>query len=176
MSLRNITIIVLTWVVFSCWLFVSPYAFALDDFDLAKYGSDDKIEVKRTEFIVKLVLYTSDEELNKSYEKVTETTLGEGEGVRGFASVHSLEDVCYVHIMAAKIWDDREAMAIMGHEVYHCALSQHETIVGVSTEKPIEEGTEEQEIESLYDEDRKLELEWLSEDYEKMGIVITEDK
>ncbi len=176
MSLRNITIIVLTWVVFSCWLFVSPYAFALDDFDLAKYGPDDKIEVKRTEFIVKLVLYTSDEELNKSYEKVTETTLGEGEGVRGFASVHPSEDVCYVHIMAAKIWDDREAMAIMGHEVYHCALSQHETIVGVSTEKPIEEGTEEQEIESLYDEDRKLELEWLSEDYEKMGIVITEDK
>ena len=48
--------------------------------------------------------------------------------------------------------------------------------MGVSTEKPIEEGTEEQEIESLYDEDRKLELEWLSEDYEKMGIVITEDK
>jgi len=43
-------------------------------------------------------------------------------------------------------------------------------------EKNAVEGGGNQDIEDLYAEDRRLELEWLKEDYEKMGIVITEEK
>jgi hypothetical protein len=74
-------------------------------------------------------------------------------------------------------------MAIMGHELYHCLLSDHKDIT-VAKEK--EEETDEtaasgkepsqqkilQDIEDLYAEDRRLELEWLKEEYEEMGIVI----
>jgi hypothetical protein len=149
---------------------------ALDDFDLAKYGPDDTIEVGRTQFIVKLVLYANGDRLNKAFEEQTGEDLPEGSGIRGFAVVAESQDVCFVHIEAATIWDDREAMAIMGHEVYHCALSSHKDLM--EEEREAEEERKQavdkpnQDIEDLYAEDRRLELEWLKDEYEKMGIII----
>jgi len=142
-------------------LMILTPASALDDFDLAKYGPDDTIEIGRTSFIVTMVLYNFEEQLNKEYERI-------------FAIVSEAEDVCYVHIVAPKIWDDREAMAIFGHETYHCALAKHAKIIEerAAEAKQEEEESEtqpnstkttltpeQQEIEDLYAEDRRLELE-----------------
>lgn len=97
--------------------------YSLDDFDLYRFGADETITVKRTSFIVKFVLYDTEEELNNVYYLDRERKANEG--VRGFTYSAEDEDVCYVHIKPAKIWDDRESMAIMGHEIYHCALAKH---------------------------------------------------
>jgi hypothetical protein len=72
-----------------------------------------------------LVLYDTEAELNDAYYQDRERP--DGEGVRGFAMADKDEDVCYIHIKAAAIWDDRENMAIIGHELYHCALAKHPT-------------------------------------------------
>lgn len=141
-------------------------AIALDDFDLAKYGPEDTIEIGRTEFIIKLTLYESDEKLNEEYEKLAGADIPEGSGVRGFAIVSEFEDVCYIHIVKPKIWDDREAMAIFGHETYHCALASHARIM----DERIEDAKKKEESETadtsidvsdqeLLDMDRKLEME-----------------
>ena len=107
--------------------FLSLNVLALDDFDLAYYGSDAKLEVERTDFIVKLVLHKTQEELNNKYKEVVGED-GVEEEVVAFAQVHELNPVCYIHIVPAKIWDDREKMVVLGHEVYHCALAKHEAI------------------------------------------------
>jgi len=184
-------------VVLFCSLVLPRTAFALDDFDLYRYGPDEKIKVERKEFIVKFVLYDTEAELNDVYYRDEERP--EGEGVRAFSMSNKVEDVCYVHIKPAKIWDDRENMAIMGHEIYHCALARHEVATyGDDKDKNIHEeedetvkedepkkivknklepapcALKEKTRQQLLDEDRLLELEWLKEDYEKMGIIITE--
>ena len=188
---------------------------ALDDFDLYKYGNDEKIKIERKSFIVKFVLYDNEMDLNDAYYANRERP--EGEGVRAFAMSTKEADVCYVHIKPAKIWDDREGMAIMGHEIYHCALAKHRTATFMNTEQADildaeDEGMEddiegfitkrefinglryrrtfnevklpaddnqskkkkEKTREELLAEDRALELEWLKEDYKKMGVVIDE--
>jgi hypothetical protein len=106
-----------------CLLILPKTSLALDDFDLYKYGKDEKVKIERKEFIVKFILYDTEDELNDVYYEDIERP--EGEGVKAFSYSTESEDVCYVHIKPAKIWDDREGMAIMGHEVYHCALGRH---------------------------------------------------
>ena len=164
------------WVCLLVLISYNPTAKALDDFDLAKYGNDDTIEIGRTEFIVKLVVYDDRNRLNRAFEKANGSALPSGAGIRGFANVNETEDVCFVHIIPADIWDNREAMAIMGHEIYHCALSDHKDInkVDVIPNEDDKEPAvgEPNNIEDLYAEDRRLELEWLKDDYEDMGIVI----
>jgi hypothetical protein len=143
-------------------------SFALDDFDLATYGPDEKVSVDRKGFVVKLVTYSTRKELSLSFEEVSGKKLGD-KGVRAFAMVNETSDVCYIHVVPAKIWDDREAMAILGHELYHCALADHKDF--------FEEDKEEEEdksIEELYAKDRELELDWLRGDYRDMGIEIDE--
>ena len=161
-------------------LLTASKSYALDDFDLAKYGLDDTIESTRTGFIVKLITYTTRERLTRAFEKATGGDLPEGTGIRGFAIVDKEEDVCFVHIVPAKIWDDREAMAIMGHEIYHCALADHKEVIINDTAENINDNKEEQaagdkSVEDLYIEDRRLELEWLRREYVDMGIIIDED-
>jgi len=95
---------------------------ALDDFNMASFGPDAKIEVKRTEVILKVVIHKDEQSLNNAYWKHTKKY---GKQVLGFALVHPSVDTCYVHIMVPDKWDDREALAIMGHEVYHCLLAEH---------------------------------------------------
>jgi len=129
--------------------------YALDDFDLAKYGADEKIKIEREGFVVKLVLYKFQEKLDDE------------SGIRGFAQMSEGEDVCYVHIIPAEIWDDREALTIMGHEIYHCALADHKDLI---EDTYIEDKG--LNSEDLLSKDRELELEWLSEDYIEMGIEI----
>ncbi len=149
------------------------YAYALDDFDLAKYGSEETVDFKRAEFILKIITYTNRDRLNQAFEKATGKPLPEGSGIRGFTNVSPDEDICWVHIIIAELWDDREAMAIMGHEVYHCTLADHKDVMGVPVpEAPKDTALNEVDIEDLYAEDRRLELEWLKEDYESMGIEV----
>ncbi len=160
----------------------SKYIYALDDFDLMKYGPEDTIEVVRTDFIIKFVLYKFPQRLNEAYESANGEALPEGGSVRGFAVVKPDEDICFVHIIIPKIWDDRESLTIIGHEIMHCALADHKPIIindiaetEIETEIETETETETEvlgDIEDLYAQDRILELEWLKEDYEKMGIKI----
>ena len=164
---------VILWVCLLILVSYTPTAKALDDFDLAKYGSDDTIVVGRTDFIVKLIIYNDRDKLNIAFEKANGSALPDGAGVRGFANVNETEDVCFVHIIPADMWDNREAMAIMGHEIYHCALSDHQDINKMNTDDK-EPAAGESNIEDLYAEDRRLELEWLKADYTDMGIVIDE--
>jgi len=179
-------------VVLVCVFVLPKTVFALDDFDLYRYGKDVKLTVERKGFIVKLVLYDNESDLNDAYYQDRERP--EGESVRAFALSAKNEDVCFVHIKAAKIWDDRENMAIMGHEIYHCALSRHPVATygdNDEEEQTVDEQNKEMEDtalsssvvfvkptektqEELLAEDRLLELEWLREDYKKMGIVIDE--
>ncbi|HIE77635.1 MAG TPA: hypothetical protein EYP92_02250 [Candidatus Thioglobus sp.] len=176
--------LLITAIFYSSLALVGKFANAIDDFDLAKYGPDDKIEIGRTEVIIKLVTYNSAMFLNDAFNKASKDPMPAGAGVRGFAVVKDDEDVCFIHIIPAKIWDDREAMTIMGHEVYHCLLSDHKDIIEKEeTAEIINDNKDEQakgkieveipqDIEDLYAEDRKLELEWLRDDYEDMGIKI----
>ena len=163
-------------VVLAAWLVVAivySQAEALDDFDLAKYGDNDIVEIGRNNFIVKLITYTNRQRLTEAFEKANGITLEEGTGIRGFAVMSDVEDVCYVHIIPAGIWDDRESMAIMGHEIYHCAMADHKNVIindiaeSIETEKEVLGN-----IEDLYTQDRLLELEWLKKDYDDMGIKI----
>jgi hypothetical protein len=187
---------------------VTSTAIALDDFDLYRYGPDEKVKIERKEFIVKFVIYDSELDLNDAYYGDEEHP--QDEGVKAFSLSSKDEDVCFVHIKPAKIWDDREGMAIMGHEVYHCALGRHRVATyGDDTEEvdqtvdeqnkemeevdtdnafvqglrprqkpfsklPANKPCKQKSREELLIEDRKLELEWLREDYEKIGIVIDE--
>lgn len=153
--------------------------FALDDFDLYRYG-DTKIKIERPNFIVKLILFDTAEELVKAYSKVTGVPIEEA-NVRAFTSVSPTNDVCLINIVAPKFWDDREALTIIGHELMHCGLANHQDASAELAEKKKQWEDDEknraaneelQTIEDLYAEDRRLELEWLKEDYEKMGIVI----
>jgi hypothetical protein len=59
----------------------------------------------------------------------------------------------------------------MGHEVYHCTLADHKDVMGISG-VPKDTAVNEVDIEDLYAEDRRLELEWLKEDYKEMGIEV----
>lgn len=111
-------------VVLFCALIFPKASTALDDFNMYRYGDDAKIKIERKEFIVKFVIYDTEEELQDEFfdgEKPPE-----GLGVRAFTMVSPSSDVCYIHLKLAKIWDDRESMAILGHELYHCALAEHE--------------------------------------------------
>jgi hypothetical protein len=153
---------------------------ALDDFDIIRYGPDVKVEIGRTDFIVKFKAYKDNDELNREYQKET----GDRESaIAGYSLSHPSYDVCEVHMVMPKIWDDHEALTILGHEVLHCTLADHadeegndiaDSILGTT---PLYQVPMNQDLltdEELLAEDRKLELEWLREDYEKMGIVVDE--
>lgn len=134
--------------------------FALDDFDLYKYGPDDKLKVERTAFVLKLVFYKDNEELQKSFENMSKYDFA----VRAFTMVSKESDVCTVHVVAPKIWDDREDLAIFGHEVYHCTYASHQNLGDLEKEANKEVGTTDED--KLLEEDRILELEGLEEECE----------
>jgi len=102
-------------------LFISLNVLALDDFDMVYFG-EDKIIVKREEVIIKMVTYNNEEEINKAYQELSGL---DKSAVRSFAQVSPDIPICYIHYVPAKIWDDRENLAIMGHELYHCLLAEH---------------------------------------------------
>lgn len=101
-------------------------AYALDDFDLFRYGPQANVEVKRTKFIVEMVFYDNPRSLQWEYDKrTTSDELGNSNGIRAFTVSSESIDTCYIHIEKAEFWDDREQMAITGHELYHCMLAKH---------------------------------------------------
>jgi len=175
--MRHFNGLLLAGIIWAFFVLIYQPAKALDDFDLARYGPDDNIKVLRTDFIVKIVTYNNADRLNTSFEESSGTKLEKDQGIRGYATVRADEDVCFVHIIPAEIWDDREAMAIMGHEIYHCALAKHKDLVSnddIKKKDDIKKEalSEEDIIEQLYIEDRLLELEWLKDEYKEMGIII----
>ena len=102
-------------------LLLSLNVLALDDFDLKYYGDTANVEIQRTDFIVKLIIYKTPKELLAKYKELT----GEENEVVAFAQIHEDNPTCYIHLVPAELWDDREEMTILGHEVYHCALATH---------------------------------------------------
>lgn len=96
-------------------------AVALDDFNLRYFGTNDIIKIGRTEFILKIQLYDDEQALLEAYSEVT----GTDREVAGFTQFSPDNPVCYVHIVPAGLWDDREKMTILGHEIYHCMLATH---------------------------------------------------
>jgi len=129
--------------------------FALDDFDLYRYGPDAKLNIEREAFVTKIVFYDSFEDLQVAFKKATRNKKA-GE-VRGFTMVSRGQDVCVIHVERPKIWDDREAMAIMGHEIYHCTFADHKKVV-------VDQDHEDKK--DLTDKDKELELDNLKEECE----------
>lgn len=107
--------------------FMAENVGALDDFDLYRYGVEDTIEVQRTKFIVDITFYDNERDIQWKYDTSTNFRKNNitGNGIRAFTISSKDTDVCYIHIQKADIWDDRELMAITGHELYHCMLAKH---------------------------------------------------
>ncbi|MCS5589392.1 MAG: hypothetical protein NZ824_05425 [Candidatus Thioglobus sp.] len=147
-------------------MLISFNVLAIDDFDLYKYGPNDKLDISRIGFVFKIVFYDTHEELQKAFNALPGNNNGE---VRGFTMVSEFNDVCITHLVKPKIWDDREAMAIMGHEVYHCTLADHKD---ADPGPRVVSNDKEKTDEELYDEDRQLELEGLKEECENTKFEI----
>ena len=136
-------------------LIISLNVLALDDFDLYRYGPTAILEPERTGFVLKLIIYDTETELQASFEEFS----GKKDEIRAFTQTLAGDDMCYVHIVKAELWDNREALAILGHEVYHCTFATH---IGLEQLKEHEEQAEEQAIvdeeANLKESDRKIEL------------------
>ena len=141
-------------------MLISLNVLALDDFDLYRYGPDDKMDIQRLGFVFKIVFYETHEELQKAFDNLPGANNGE---VRGFTMVSEFNDVCTTHIVKPKIWDDREAMTIMGHEVYHCTFADHNKVASVTQAVSTDKEKTEEELNA---EDMLLELEGLKEECE----------
>jgi hypothetical protein len=137
---------------------ISLNVIALDDFDLYRYGPTATIQTERTSFIMKMVIYDSAHEIQKSFNAFSGK---EDHEIRAFTQTLPGDDICYVHIVKSELWDNREALAILGHEVYHCTFATH---VGLETINETKEEAIVDEEGNLIAEDRRLELENL--DYE----------
>jgi len=116
-------------------LLIQPVA-ALDDYNLRYFGPDAKIEIGRTAVIVKVIFHPDEEALNEEWMRYNEGDRFDKHfpGIRGFTLVNSEDPVCYIHMEKAEIWDDRENMTILGHEMYHCLLASHQEADESSTE------------------------------------------
>jgi hypothetical protein len=163
-------------------LMVSLNVLALDDFDLYRYGPDASVDIERLGVILKVVLYDDPDKLNSDFKKSSGLPEDDESMIRAFTLTRDGDDVCIVHMIPPTLWDDRETLAIMGHEVLHCLGANHQNAAEEIAQqkkdwedKNKQSALEDQSEEELYAEDRKLELEWLKKEYEQMGIVITEE-
>jgi hypothetical protein len=174
-NLESKTILLVTGaLVLTAAILFSKEATALDDFDLYKYG-DTKVVIERTSLILKIVPYTTQRSLDDAYLKSTGKKDAGIAGIRAFTNTAKGNDVCTVHMIMPKIWDDRESLAILGHEVLHCTFADHQDAdQEILDRKEVWNTPQENNVEKLYEEDRLLELEWLREDYMGMGIIIDE--
>ena len=170
----KITLLVVGALVLIASILFSKQSKALDDFDLYKYG-DTKVVVERTFLILRIVHYTTQRSLDDAYLKSTGKEYTDNIGIRAFTNTDKGNDVCTVHMIMPKIWDDRESLAILGHEVLHCTFADHQDVDQEMNDRRKEwESQQEISIEKLYEDDRALELEWLRDDYRDMGIIIDE--
>jgi hypothetical protein len=131
---------------------ISLNVLALDDFDLYRYGPTATIETQRTSFIMKMVIYDTAHEIQESFNAFSGKKDHE---IRAFTQTLPGDDICYVHIVKSELWDNREALAILGHEVYHCTFASH---VGLETVNETKEAAIVNEEANLITEDRLLEL------------------
>ena len=138
-------------------LIISLNVLALDDFDLYRYGPTAILEPERTGFVLKLIIYETNSELQTSFEEFS----GRKEDIRAFTQTLPGDDMCYVHIVKAELWDNREALAILGHEVYHCTFATH---IGLEKLNEHEEQAIVDEEAKLKEQDKKLELANLEEE------------
>jgi len=94
-----------------------------DSYDMQYFGEDAKLEMKRLKFEVEIVLWDTQEQLTEGWKVFKEPT--PGHTIRGFTLVNPMSKKCFINIIPPKIWDDRETMAIVGHELFHCTLADH---------------------------------------------------
>jgi hypothetical protein len=178
---NKISVLILGALVLASAILFSKEAVALDDFDLYKYG-DTKVVIERTGFVMKFVFYDNEDDLNKAFREATELPINDKGRVRAFTQTREGDDVCVIHIVPPEIWDDREALTILGHEALHCTYANHQDAAKETAQrdKDIKDKkaiiTEDSSIEDLLAEDRRLELEWLRAEYKELGIIIDEDE
>lgn len=101
---------------------------AADDWNLAYYGEDSKVEPKRWNVEVNIFPHKDMKSLNDAWDKLDgykKENNRVGAEVRAFTLVSNTDRRCFVHIIPAKHWDQRDEMAALGHEIYHCLLAEH---------------------------------------------------
>lgn len=101
---------------------------AQDNYDLAYYGDTETVDIERTSFAVQIKVYDTAEELQAYYNTIMEIepeNVSPNDLIRGFTITRRDQPVCYIHIVNPYIWDNRESMAIIGHELLHCTLARH---------------------------------------------------
>lgn len=108
-------------IIITLLLSLTAHAENRDTYQLKYFGKDDKVVPIRTKFSVELIFYEDEEQLQSTWDIVD----GRDIEVRGFALVNKHIDTCFINIVPPKIWDDRETMIILGHELMHCTLAKH---------------------------------------------------
>ena len=112
---------IITTIIITLLLSLTVYAENKDSYQLRYFGEEDKVVPIRKTFTVELVFYDNEEQLQSAWDIID----GSKKAIRGFALVSRKSDKCFINIIPPKIWDDREAMVILGHELMHCTFATH---------------------------------------------------
>jgi len=99
---------------------------ALDDYDLAYFGKDSKVEVPLQQNLIAGINFVeNEEELNVLWKAVNEPgTEMYSWTVKGF-SIVGKDGGCIIVVPKLNNWDERDKLAILGHEVLHCLGGEH---------------------------------------------------
>jgi len=116
-------------ILFLLSLFFSSIASAIsvskDNYDLAYFGQDAKVIPKRSDFTVHLYVALTDEDMQALWKEFNKDPDKKSWHVKGFALVNEETAKCIVVIPPPSSWDDRETLAILGHEILHCTGAVH---------------------------------------------------
>ena len=106
--------------------FVIQCVDAADDYDMAYFGEDAKIEFTREKFSATVGFANSHEELQLMWKAVQEPTSKKYNWVvKGFTLVAEELNKCIVVVPKFEHWDERDKLAILGHEILHCMGASH---------------------------------------------------
>ena len=177
---------------------------ALDDFNLYKYGAAEKVKIGRKSFIVKFVIYDNESDLNDAYYKDNERPEGQGVRAFSLSTkdedvcyIHLKpatkwddhesmtnmgHEIYHCALARHKVasYDDLEKEIVVKMEEESNVVEDANVVQGLRpkqhmfNKQPVDKLSSEKTKEELLAEDRKLELEWLMEDYKKMGIKVDE--
>ena len=107
-------------------LLIALSVHALDDYDLAYFGKDSKVEVPLQQNLIAGINFVeNDEQLNVLWKAVNEPgTDMYNWTVKGF-SIVGKDGGCIIVVPKLNNWDERDKLAILGHEVLHCLGGEH---------------------------------------------------
>ena len=98
---------------------------AKDDYDMAYFGKDAKIETTFSQFSATVSFVEKDEDIQKMWKSIQhKDDPRKNWEVRGFALVNA-DGRCIVVIPKINHWDERDKLAILGHEILHCLGGEH---------------------------------------------------